>query len=1149
MGKLLKKCIASILSVVIFTMSFNSVILASNEVINTEENTQNIIEQPVNLDTNEIQEISKYNLEQNVDVIDNTTQVDSIMQSDEILGNDESVEESQIQDNQPKTITTLAQEQGAKDVTHLIREADNYPIIKQDGRIIGEDESIDYTKVINVGHKIKVPVIGDEDINEDEKDTYAVNGDYILLPIPNGLKISNTISKQITFNDDGTIIKVADLTLSNEGAKIVFNEAIEDQDLSNLELDFSFDLLYDRDNKEFNQPGTHIISILNKHFLVEIPDVKPTVNLQKSRELNYQKRVIDWKVKVNISYPDGTSVDLNGYDFFDNLTNVGEYVENSFKISSIDDKSNAKEIQNVILENNILKYNFTQEHGDTQYLYFSTKVPEDKIFSQNASNISNKAQIFKDGKQEAQASATVNIPRVEWISKTGNLNLEQDERYIDWTIVINKDSYDIGTINIEDVLPEELDWVSAKWQIFIEGQQDPQEIDINAKPINDIYTLENVTGKVNLVIRTKVKDTVSNIGKKQIYNTASMIVERGNKEPIKISSQNRVEVGENPLEKVGVGYDTAKRELTWRVKVENKGLKLGENIKVFDFLVYGDQSSINFEKLEIDNQNCGEFLKTIKASYNQSYLDNSFKLIKGNTKLYLYPVMQDNKKVADLLVLQGENGQSLDLTQDIEYEYKSILNDPNKYAINGGSNIFNNVSLCSNEKVIFEVTAQIRVNSSVIDKDGLIVNNVVRLTEENISNAEGINIVNGKRASFNNMFNYIDKTATFRIHINNNSTDLTHLGEITIKDTMPQGFEMVDIAEQPFLLYEGTKGNGKQVIANKLVSKEEYEKFLTYEQKGRDIEFKFSKIDKPYLLIVKIKLQDEKALEMFAKNDSRYNKRNDAFFINENISSKPNDWEDFSFRSDFLKKQIDLSDKDTKGQLIWRIEYKPYEIEREGACLKDKLPYGIELLRDKEGNLKFGQDAIYLEELVIDCNGNYAFSKNVEDVKEYITYDNKTRTLTTNFPDISKGYRLVYRTEITGDPGPITNSASIEGAGVGTQDSNATYEISLNDAEATLKRGVRFFVQIKDDKGNPIPGIEVSLINKNGEIIRQAISKANGSLNFKAIPEGEYIIKETGSNLNKYAPSSDEYTVKVVKNLDGKMEIYINEKKYHLDKK
>ncbi len=1012
-----------------------------------------------------------------------------------------------------------------QDVTHILKNLSRK--IFQNNKEVPKGGTLEFEKNVQVEYKFKVPL----ELDEPQDKVFAKGGDFVITEVPKGLRIISPGERDVEIILDGERIKVGTLYFQSGGKnaqdtlKIVFDENINADshyELTDLQIVQKVSLQWDT-NSQYQDPGKRVITIYEQEYVLETKERENKIQGKKTGEVDVQNKLINWKVEVSNKYVDDNSpASLNGYSFEDDLTSVGIYKDGSFKVNTEDNLQNAKAPEDGFTkEENKLKYTFKEEDGNRLFIYFQTEIPNNKFFQQNIS-IENIAKIKKENKPDVDIRGVANRKNLNWIKKQA-VNKEDD--VIEWTITVNEPAYNFGDkiLQIEDKLPENLEFLSANLYEF----NGDEKVDLGAiNPNENIFSLQNVNKKMQIVIQTKAKK--EGIGVETFKNKATLKFPNELNLP-NMSTEATSSIGKNPIQKSAMGYNNKAREITWKVDFLEL-TKEYDDLLLADLIVYGNNKSINLDEATVSGE-YGEILKSFKGkniAYNQRYVENSLSTTSG-LQLEVLPVTQNDVEVGQLLIIKN-----IDFNNKTPLQYKTIVTDPNIYSVNRTTAVNNTISLFDGNKNLFNSTATQNVASKVMNKD-MISRNSSKALEKN---PEDLRSVNSGNPGQNGVFDYIDKTATFRIHVNYNGTDLSELGEITIQDRMQNGWERKNIGDKPFLLYEGTGYNAQGFVrAEKYIPEEEYREFLTFSEDSRDINFKFKEIDKSYVIIVKIGLKDDKILNDFSKNIN-HSARNDGNFISPKIKGIQNDWEDFRYSSNILTKGKPVS-KD--GRLTWTVDYKPYDISRENIQLRDSLPYGIDIVRDKQGNIQYGNQGIVIKELILQNDGTYREGATLENPEKYIEYNFEERDLIFKFPDASKGYRLIYKTDITGDPGRIVNKVSLEALGIGTGNVGSEYQINDSDVTASARRGISLDVLTKDNNGRNVNGAEIALIVKeNGNILRQAESK-NGKLRIRSIPEGEYILKEVKTPSN-YAPNTEEVNIKVKSNDKGGYNLLINDK-------
>ena len=384
-------------------------------------------------------------------------------------------------------------------------------------------------------------------------------------------------------------------------------------------------------------------------------------------------------------------------------------------------------------------------------------------------------------------------------------------------------------------------------------------------------------------------------------------------------------------------------------------------------------------------------------------------------------------------------------------------------------------------------------------------------------------------------FNYTDHTAYFRILVNADGLNFNQETGKTFSctDTLPNGwtFEKIDGAD--FLLYEGGATTPDQFKMNlkQQLSATEAKELVTETTADSTMSFRFSQLDKPYVILVKAKMSDELFKQLYNENKAGSTCRNQVTSTSAAYKNQPGDYEDVNLiRPEVLTKELDGSKADS-GELTWTVDYHTYGISRGQAddnttnttnTITDTLPEGIDLRTDSNGKLIYDKN-ITLSKLTMKEDGTYAVGDAItgDTLKNMVTYDLKSRVLTLALPkDGSDSYRLTYVTDVTGAEGAeINNTVSLNSATQTATDVKASYRISAAAAGAALTFGGRLTIN-KSGADGALSGATFELVNESHVTVRKAVSNTSGVAALKAIPAGSYTLKETAAPAG-YALAAD----------------------------
>jgi hypothetical protein len=204
--------------------------------------------------------------------------------------------------------------------------------VKQNGTEITGD-TLPNADNLSIEVSFGVPVAGDYPapatpvVKGDTADILLGKG-FTLSAASGGLPIAltlsgNTVIGQVTaFNTDSD---------KNVTAHVVFDgAAMSDADISGIRAGFNADLQVNSDSGQ-DGSGNTIFTILNKTYTIVPPAAPITYTVTKSGTVDLANKCINWTVAVTAAQG-STNLDLDGYTFSDDLTNVGAYVSGSFKV-------------------------------------------------------------------------------------------------------------------------------------------------------------------------------------------------------------------------------------------------------------------------------------------------------------------------------------------------------------------------------------------------------------------------------------------------------------------------------------------------------------------------------------------------------------------------------------------------------------------------------------------------------------------------------------------------------------------------------------------------------------------------------------------------------------------------------------------------
>ncbi len=1009
-----------------------------------------------------------------------------------------------------------------KDVTELLG---NLTIsIKQNGSSVTE---IIAGQNFTAEGSFDVPVEGDGIIDPDQCVSY---GDFAILKLDDSITIVGSPTLHLTFNGE----KVGTLTFENHQARINFNgEVLKDPGISNVSCEFGAAMKYTGTNVTEENPK-NIIYVLGKEFTVKAPEIPITQTQIKTGRLSDDKTQIEWTVKVNAKK--SNDISLLGYKFQDNLTNVGEYVEDSFMING--SEPSPKVIPDA---GNLLSFEFGDVKGE-QIITFRTKIPGDMLIK--GGTISNTATFGKETQVNTN-TVPINIQKKTLIKKEGKPGdglsggtYNPNNRTITWSVTVNQDQIPLQDLTITDILPTSpagLSWKSAKWEYesaadtwteLTTGDGLTNVPTYATEPGSGQYTLTGTTSKkVRLTIVCDVANDAY-VGAVKTYRNTAALTWTGMPNGT-FSDSADAGIGIDSLTKGHVSTNYALRQIEWTAAVDLKnqsGFYDPASLKVYDLLIYGD--SVNLDSTNLNTLVGGEY-KKLAPKYGQKVVDEggteNENWTKNGLNFTIQPVTAGSARVGDLLVVSGFNTDKA-----YTYNFKSQVLDPNIFASNTGKYISNTASLYYGTVYLDDGNAGTTYNSSVLSKQ------VLKAETNTVGNSE-------------NSFNSLDKTAVFRLNINTEGYDLTgaeiengKLGKVTVTDILPVGWSFVDISSDvKYQLY----------TSSDTLVMDDSDIIESIDISGQRAAFVFKKLDKAYYILVKAQLSDDQYLKYLEA--SYANGRTDPYQTAANTvkmtAEGDNNWNPGTTTSVQVSTQFLIKNVNTgKEPLEWTIKFNPYDLpDFKNIKITDKIPVGLELPFERNGSLDL--TAFHITEYDQMINGAFPTSGGnvltTEQLQDRISYDKDTRLLTFT-PTDGKLYLIVYTTEVTGNVGStLKNQVSVSGSSIDGTGTNASYQVDSSHASATLVRNGYLDIRKVNTQNQIINGAVFTLYTDKTlqNPVLTSIMRPDGTLRINPIPAPKafddpaftYYLKET-TVPDTYESDNMIYIVTVAKDSNNK---------------
>ncbi len=981
--------------------------------------------------------------------------------------------------------------------------------LSQDGTELTGSDVIDATKDIVVKVDFAIPVVGDE-----PTPAIVVNqGDYALFDFGSDFSLVNEGLFDLTYGG----VKVGEVNLVNNAttnhveAQVSFNgdAQVYDGTLNTVLAGFSATLRYDGNGAGLDD-ANYNVTVLNKTFTVNVPAATKTYNLTKSGVVDLDNKVINWTINASVEQMGGY-ISLAGYSIQDDLTNVGELVDSSFKVNNV-------AVANSVDGSGVLNYAFTSADGGQAAITFQTRISDSEYYSQTT-HTKNNSVTMSDPASTIVKSASASVSfRPQWITKSGTSSdanvavYNPTDRTVTWTIVANDNAVNLHNVVIKDVLSGGLTFNSATWAKWDDGSSTWVDTTAITPESNSEYALGDISSKILLTIVANVPNPTGLqvvTGTTNYSNTAT-IYWTGNEGGI-ASSPVGVSVGYNAITKSGVA-NTSEGTITWSVNVNAKSQAIPD-LKVYDLLIYGS-SNVNLN--QVTGLPAGIATSDLTQRTNQKYIEGS--LTNSAISVVVHPLYIGGTQVGELLEFGG-----LSTVSTNSFSFKTLVTNPDIYAGNRSVNVYNTASLFSGNTRLNATTGRVTYNGSVLAKRLINFNYQTNLTQ-------GLSHVTSNGALG---FNYLDKTVVYYLDVNRNSMDLTNmanannslLGDIKVSDVLPQGWSFVELVSgQMFQLYEVDGSNNYTLVSDL--------SFLTsdFTSQSGQADFTFSQLDKHYVILVKAQASEDALKDYFdgsktttLTNNITLTAANHTF--NPTVTASQN----VQIVSSVLAKDYSLA---AAGELDWTIDYKTYNLNLAGIKIEDTLPYGLELKTDSTGALVIDGN-IRAYKLNLNADGSYSLLDQLTLVEgDNVFYDSATRTLTFMIEDPTSSYRFMYKTDITGEPGTISNSVRLYSDSDLSVDTQKSYVITRQDEYASFQKSGWIEVTKVNDDNAPLQNVEFTIYTSDGSVLRKGLTDGSGKIRFKVLPVGEYTLQET-SSVAGYSLIAATHTLSVVKQADN----------------
>ncbi|WP_442953971.1 DUF7601 domain-containing protein [Paenibacillus sp. JZ16] len=817
--------------------------------------------------------------------------------------------------------------------------------------------------------------------------------------------------------------------------------------------------------------------------------------------------------------------------------------------------------------------------------------------------IDNAAKLLGDTADEKASSNTHRIAiRPNWIAVTGKPGKSGNDTLITWTVEVNKrinnnsvlSRTGLQNVKITDTLPAGTEFVSATYKNGDSGTDTP--ITRNAAGEYDIGSAigGNLDGPLYMTVVTRVTDSSkSTFDYKARANWELDVMDGGDAIQNNDATGWAAPAAVVDIAQVKIGAHAFTKSATTTTALHNiAGTKWTINLTlqydldapvVYDLLVHGGSLDV-LNNLDANPKVTSETLEAIKSQIDtkqlwQKYRDNTLTASNGLTGEVI-PLTVNGERVADLIKVTGYKG---DVLGSVSFETVTT-NPDNLFRQDNAGNTWSNRGLLFDDD---DYMSRAEANTS----------NYVRMLNKEMlyANTAG---VEGVAADWNRNYsaqwsdsiwkrtpvandanwytdnsrpdNYIlagydrkDRTVTFRLAVNMpgfNTEEMAKDGgtrvasDIKLVDVLPEGWEFVDYAPgEAYRLYkggtgyrtDGKGGNGRYAQAVSVIAPGTPQHVVSFTKSGNVGTFSFSKLENPYVILVKARPTNAK-LATYQLGNNNAGENQAEFFMK--WGDKPysaNEKHRIIVPVQSLSKTVK---KPVSGVQEWTVNYTPPFEMKQGVYLLDTLAKGLKLRQNAEGGLSLEPSdlAVYPGKLKPDGSlerdgGPLNLADPNSEVKVTAGTDPGTggSTLRFDFADPNKLYQIVYQTESQGmQPGTAGNSIKLMGDDtlppIGAQSS---ITLDANDvAGSANENGLLFLKKVGPDGTTPLKDVKFKLYNPDGtpakdmnnNEMEEKTTGTDGKTNFIIQVPGDYLLKQTYIDPLTYLPTTTVYRVRVI---------------------
>lgn len=1011
--------------------------------------------------------------------------------------------------------------------------------LTQGGVVVAEGADISVDKPLELAVRFDVP-IGDQ-AGQIQK------GDVLRFDIADNFQVEGEATKTLFVQIDAfTSKRFGQFTIKKEGSKLIGEIAFsgdffDDPDHGFTEAEAKFSAIIKFDGDPYSVPETgQNVQILEKTFVLKPPAAQYEYKATKTGALvggNLKAKQIEWTITIE-ALKNKQPHPLKDYKLVDVLTEVGPYVDGSLQVNGTAVTPS---------ETAPLTYTFPDGTTDKATITFKTTIPDEKLYKQQEQSISNTASFIdeKGGNATTVTSGPVTFSPM-WILKEGKGSdlgssgpYDPTNRTITWTITANHEEFTLHNAYIRDELGSDADgklgklkFKEATWQKW-NGSGWDAAVPITPENEKD-YKFGTINTKILLTIITTVPDAPAGYtaSEARFNNAATLHWDNGPG----VGGSTYATIGFNAIKKEAVHVDRSNSIVDWKTTVKERKQSI-PNLKVYEVFAYSDSG---FDPKDVTGLPAGIDVSVFgkdQQAKGQQYVEGTFAATAGSEHLKAGATQGifngAGKRVGDWIEVTG-------FKKNIEESYKLRTKVVSPYYHLGNSNgttLTATAILFSSNAKLNQSTANAVMPMRVLFKE-LLVRDAM---------ADPAKHVNNRTHDLNLGFDYKEKAVLYRLSINadsvgfsnrdffdNNVNEFKKYGTITYTDTLPEGWEFVPISgNEKYMFFDGRKDETSLRSISPDNTPDAPPAGFSADFNGNKAVFTFNNLEKSHIILLKAKPSQEKINEYFTK-DGTLAPVNSLQFKAANWAGLVTMRHGVNITSDTIAKAYFNGNVPTEGILEWIVEYKPTELQHTGATIEDKLPIGIDVPTNSNGEVEEkvdGGKTFFIQELELNADGTYSNGKEIAaKIGDNVNYNKDTRTLTFKIPDGNKAYRFKYLTYVTGDPGSVTNNVKLLGTNETSNTGGSTFAIPAIDANVLLRRGgIVTITKVDGTNNTKLPGAVFSIFATGSTTpLRTGTTKSDGKLSLRGIPAGNYTLKEITPPAG-YALDTTAYPVVVEK--------------------